>query len=80
MVNALRKIQIMNNLNIQRQKQREKHKLVVTVRNFLNKEVLKIKFNVFQQERKEEILESRKGRQKSKKVQTIVCSHPLKNR
>ena len=80
MVNALRKIQIMNNLNIQRQKQREKHKLVVTVRNFLNKEVFKIKFNVFQQERKEEILESRKGRQKSKKVQTIVCSHPLKNR
>ena len=80
MVNALRKIQIMNNLNIQRQKQREKHKLVVTVRNFLNKEVFKIKFSVFRQERKEEILESRKGKEKGKKVQTIVCSHPLKNR
>ena len=46
-VNALRKIQIKNNLNIQRQKQREKQKLVVTVRNFLNKEVFKINFNVF---------------------------------
>ena len=80
MVNALREIQIKNNLNIQRQKQREKQKLVVTVRNFLNKEVFKIKFNVFRQERREEILENRKGRQKSKKVQTIVCSHPLKNR
>ena len=61
-------------------KEREKQKLVVTVRNFLNKEVFKIKFSVFRQERKEEILESRKGKEKSKKVQTIVCSHPLKNR